>query len=74
MAANTKAMRLGTCVTIPARFATSRCTLPVLFYATLNVFSAAYNAAGIAAERARRRVLAKKPTTASRISKNSCDV
>jgi len=59
MAANTKKMRLGTCVTIRGRDVTVSASL----FATLNVFSHGRMQIGIGRGDSSRRVLGKKPTT-----------
>jgi len=60
MAANTKAMRLGTCVTNPA---VRDVTVSASLFATLNVFSGGRMHLGIGRGDSSRRVLGKKPTT-----------
>jgi probable F420-dependent oxidoreductase len=60
MAANTKAMRLGTCVTNPA---VRDVTVSSSLFATLNVFSRGRMQVGIGRGDSSRRVLGKKPTT-----------
>ena len=60
MAANTKAMRLGTCVTNPA---VRDVTVSSSLFATLNVFSQGRMQLGIGRGDSSRRVLGKKPTT-----------
>lgn len=60
MAANTKAMRLGTCVTNPA---VRDVTVASSLFATLNVFSHGRMQLGIGRGDSSRRVLGKKPTT-----------
>jgi len=60
MAANTKAMRLGTCVTNPA---VRDVTVSASLFATLNVFSGGRMQLGIGRGDSSRRVLGKKPTT-----------
>jgi probable F420-dependent oxidoreductase len=60
MAANTKAMRLGTCVTNPA---VRDVTVSSSLFATLNVFSHGRMQLGIGRGDSSRRVLGKKPTT-----------
>jgi probable F420-dependent oxidoreductase len=60
MAANTKAMRLGTCVTNPA---VRDVTVSSSLFATLNVFSGGRMQLGIGRGDSSRRVLGKKPTT-----------
>jgi probable F420-dependent oxidoreductase len=60
MAATTKAMRLGTCVTNPA---VRDITVSASLFATLNVFSGGRMQLGIGRGDSSRRVLGKKPTT-----------
>src|SRR5258707_7709235 len=60
MAANTRAMRLGTCVTNPA---VRDVTVSSSLFATLNVFSQGRMQLGIGRGDSSRRVLGKKPTT-----------
>src|SRR5260221_9386686 len=60
MAANTKVMRLGTCVTNPA---VRDVTVSSSLFATLNVFSHGRMQLGIGRGDSSRRVLGKKPTT-----------
>ena len=60
MAAGTKAMRLGTCVTNPA---VRDVTVSASLFATLNVFSRGRMQLGIGRGDSSRRVLGKKPTT-----------
>src|SRR5258705_271445 len=60
MAANTKQMRLGTCVTNPA---VRDVTVSASLFATLNVFSHGRMQLGIGRGDSSRRVLGKKPTT-----------
>jgi probable F420-dependent oxidoreductase len=60
MAANTKKMRLGTCVTNPA---VRDVTVSASLFATLNVFSHGRMQLGIGRGDSSRRVLGKKPTT-----------
>jgi alkanesulfonate monooxygenase SsuD/methylene tetrahydromethanopterin reductase-like flavin-dependent oxidoreductase (luciferase family) len=60
MAANTKEMRLGTCVTNPA---VRDVTVSASLFATLNVFSRGRMQLGIGRGDSSRRVLGKKPTT-----------
>jgi probable F420-dependent oxidoreductase len=60
MVANTKAMRLGTCVTNPA---VRDVTVSASLFATLNVFSGGRMQLGIGRGDSSRRVLGKKPTT-----------
>src|SRR3984893_5738560 len=60
MAANTKNMRLGTCVTNPA---VRDVTVSASLFATLNVFSHGRMQLGIGRGDSSRRVLGKKPTT-----------
>ena len=60
MAANTKTMRLGTCVTNPA---VRDVTVSASLFATLNVFSQGRMQLGIGRGDSSRRVLGKKPTT-----------
>lgn len=60
MAANTKAMRLGTCVTNPA---VRDVTVSASLFATLNVLSHGRMQLGIGRGDSSRRVLGKKPTT-----------
>jgi probable F420-dependent oxidoreductase len=60
MAANTKSMRLGTCVTNPA---VRDVTVSASLFATLNAFSGGRMQLGIGRGDSSRRVLGKKPTT-----------
>src|SRR5260370_2069536 len=60
MAANTKNMRLGTCVTNPA---VRDVTVSASLFATLNVLSHGRMQLGIGRGDSSRRVLGKKPTT-----------
>ena len=60
IAANTKSMRLGTCVTNPA---VRDVTVSASLFATLNVFSHGRMQLGIGRGDSSRRVLGKKPTT-----------
>jgi probable F420-dependent oxidoreductase len=60
MAANTKQMRLGTCVTNPA---VRDVTVSASLFATLNVLSRGRMQLGIGRGDSSRRVLGKKPTT-----------
>jgi probable F420-dependent oxidoreductase len=60
MAANTKSMRLGTCVTNPA---VRDVTVSASLFATLNVFSHGRMQLGIGRGDSSRRVLGKRPTT-----------
>src|SRR5438309_11154784 len=60
MAANTKSMRLGTCVTNPA---TRDLTVSASLFATLNVFSGGRMQLGIGRGEGSRRVRRKQPTT-----------
>ncbi len=60
MATNTKAMRLGTCVTNPA---VRDVTVSASLFATLNVLSHGRMQLGIGRGDSSRRVLGKKPTT-----------
>lgn len=60
MAANTKAMRLGTCVTNPA---VRDVTVSASLFATLSVFSGGRMQLGIGRGDSSRRVLGKKPAT-----------
>src|SRR6202163_4628264 len=60
MAANTKEMRLGTCVTNPA---VRDVTVSSSLFATLNVLSGGRMQLGIGRGDSSRRVLGKKPTT-----------
>jgi probable F420-dependent oxidoreductase len=60
MAANTKSMRLGTCVTNPA---VRDVTVSASLFATLNVFSRGRMQLGIGRGDSSRRVLGKRPTT-----------
>jgi probable F420-dependent oxidoreductase len=60
MAANTKNMRLGTCVTNPA---VRDVTVSASLFATLNIFSGGRMQLGIGRGDSSRRVLGKKPTT-----------
>jgi probable F420-dependent oxidoreductase len=60
MAANTKSMRLGTCVTNPA---VRDVTISASLFATLNLLSRGRMQLGIGRGDSSRRVLGKKPTT-----------
>ena len=60
MAANTKSMRLGTCVTNPA---VRDVTVSSSLFATLNLLSHGRMQLGIGRGDSSRRVLGKKPTT-----------
>jgi probable F420-dependent oxidoreductase len=60
MAANTKEMRFGTCVTNPA---VRDVTVSASLFATLNIFSRGRMQLGIGRGDSSRRVLGKKPTT-----------
>jgi probable F420-dependent oxidoreductase len=64
MAANTKKMRLGTCVTNPA---TRDITVTSSLYATLNLISGGRMQLGIGRGDSSRRVLGKKPVTSAEL-------
>jgi probable F420-dependent oxidoreductase len=64
MAANTKNMRLGTCVTNPA---TRDITVTSSLFATLNLISGGRMQLGIGRGDSSRRVLGKKPVTATQL-------
>jgi probable F420-dependent oxidoreductase len=64
MAANTKRMRLGTCVTNPA---TRDVTVTASLFATLNLISGGRMELGIGRGDSSRRVLGKKPVTWSQL-------
>src|SRR5262249_12604357 len=64
MAANTKKMRLGTCVTNPA---VRDLTVTASLLATLNVISGGRMVLGIGRGDSSRRVLGKKPTTVAQL-------
>jgi probable F420-dependent oxidoreductase len=64
MAANTKKMRLGTCVTNPA---TRDITVTSSLFATLNLISGGRMQLGIGRGDSSRRVLGKKPVTAAQL-------
>jgi probable F420-dependent oxidoreductase len=64
MAANTKNMRLGTCVTNPA---TRDITVTSSLFATLNLISGGRMQLGIGRGDSSRRVLGKKPVTAAQL-------
>ncbi|MFQ5696119.1 MAG: TIGR03842 family LLM class F420-dependent oxidoreductase [Terriglobia bacterium] len=64
MAANTKQMHLGTCVTNPA---VRDVTVTASLYATLNLISGGRMELGIGRGDSSRRVLGKKPTTVARL-------
>ena len=64
MAANTRAMRLGTCVTNPA---VRDVTVTASLYATLNVISGGRMELGIGRGDSSRRVMGKRPTTLARL-------
>jgi probable F420-dependent oxidoreductase len=64
MAANTKNMRLGTCVTNPA---TRDITVTASLFATLNLISGGRMQLGIGRGDSSRRVLGKKPVTSAQL-------
>src|SRR5256885_12971993 len=64
MAANTKKMRLGTCVTNPA---VRDITVTSSLFATLNLVSGGRMQLGIGRGDSSRRVLGKKPVTSARL-------
>ncbi|HEV2385837.1 MAG TPA: TIGR03842 family LLM class F420-dependent oxidoreductase [Candidatus Acidoferrales bacterium] len=64
MAANTRRMRLGTCVTNPA---VRDVTVTASLYATLNVISGGRMALGIGRGDSSRRVMGKRPTTLAQL-------
>src|SRR5437660_11097818 len=64
MAANTKSMRLGTCVTNPA---VRDITVTSSLFATLNLISGRRMQLGIGRGDSARRVLGKKPVTTDRL-------
>jgi probable F420-dependent oxidoreductase len=64
MAANTKTMRLGTCVTNPA---TRDITVTSSLFATLNLISGGRMQLGIGRGDSSRRVLGKKPVTSAQL-------
>src|ERR1039457_561552 len=64
MAANTKKMRLGTCVTNPA---TRDITVTASLFATLNLISGGRMQLGIGRGDSSRRVLGKKPVTSAQL-------
>ena len=64
MAANTKRMRLGTCVTNPA---TRDITVTASLFATLNLISKGRMQLGIGRGDSSRRVLGKKPVTSAQL-------
>ena len=64
MAANTKNMRLGTCVTNPA---TRDITVTSSLFATLNLISGGRMQLGIGRGDSSRRVLGKKPVTSAQL-------
>jgi probable F420-dependent oxidoreductase len=67
MAANTKHMRLGTCVTNPA---VRDITVTASLFATLNLISGGRMALGIGRGDSSRRVLGKKPVTSGRLEES----
>jgi probable F420-dependent oxidoreductase len=67
MAANTKRMRLGTCVTNPA---VRDITVTSSLFATLNLISAGRMQLGIGRGDSSRRVLGKKPVTSNRLEES----
>ena len=67
MAANTKRMRLGTCVTNPA---VRDVTVTASLYATLNLISGGRMELGIGRGDSSRRVLGKRPTTVERLGES----
>src|SRR3982075_886330 len=70
MAANTKNMRLGTCVTDPA---TCDITVPSSLFATLNLISGGRMQLGIGRGDSSRRVLGKKPVTSAQLEQSVQD-
>jgi probable F420-dependent oxidoreductase len=70
MAANTKTMRLGTCVTNPA---TRDITVTSSLFATLNLVSGGRMQLGIGRGDSSRRVLGKKPVTSSHLEQAVAD-
>src|SRR5690349_4876341 len=67
MAANTKTMRLGTCVTNPA---VRDVTVSSSLFATLNLLSHGRMQLGIGRGDSSRRVLGKKPVTSDRLAES----
>jgi probable F420-dependent oxidoreductase len=67
MAANTKNMKLGTCVTNPA---TRDITVTSSLFATLNLISAGRMQLGIGRGDSSRRVLGKKPVTSAQLEQS----
>src|ERR671923_1140837 len=67
MAANTKRMRLGTCVTNPA---VRDMTVTASLFATLNLISGGRMELGIGRGDSSRRVLGKKPVTSDRLEES----
>src|SRR5256885_11948901 len=67
MAANTKKMRLGTCVTNPA---TRDITVTSSLFATLDLISGGRMDLGIGRGDSSRRVLGKKPVTSSQLEQS----
>src|SRR5437870_11912887 len=67
MAANTKNMRLGTCVTNPA---VRDITVTSSLFATLNLISGGGMQLGIGRGDSSRRVLGKKPVTSDRLEQS----
>src|SRR5260370_3302247 len=67
MAANTKNMRLGTCVTNPA---TRDITVTSSLFATLNLISGGRMQLGIGRGDSSRRVLGKKPVTSAQLEQS----
>ena len=70
MAANTKKMRLGTCVTNPA---TRDITVTSSLFATLNLISGGRMQLGIGRGDSSRRVLGKKPVTSAQLEQSVKD-
>lgn len=70
MAANTKKMRLGTCVTNPA---TRDITVTSSLFATLNLISGGRMQLGIGRGDSSRRVLGKKPVTSAQLEESVKD-
>ena len=70
MAANTKRMRLGTCVTNPA---TRDITVTSSLFATLNLISGGRMQLGIGRGDSSRRVLGKKPVTSAQLEQAVSD-
>src|SRR5208283_9245 len=70
MAANTKNMRLGTCVTNPA---TRDITVTSSLFATLNLISGGRMQLGIGRGDSSRRVLGKKPVTVAQLEESIKD-